>query len=157
VLVRVLRSRILTFLLLACFLLAKGSFWIALLPAGTNEKGLPTSHPCACSGAPVCNCGPGGCCDTAEPSKLASLPGLGNLALNKKGANKNSETKSELRTPKVCGHFGLGMGPVGEGAGLVLPTESLILEDLAFVRLELPFVIARLVRLESPDPPPPKA
>ena len=152
-----LRSRILTFLLLACFLLAKGSFWIALLPAGTNEKGLPTSHPCACSGAPVCNCGPGGCCDTAEPSKLASLPGLGNLALNKKGANKNSETKSELRTPKVCGYFGLGMGPVGEGAGLVLPTESLLLEDLAFVRLELPFGIARLVRLESPDPPPPKA
>ena len=152
-----LRSRILTFLLLACFLLAKGSFWIALLPAGTKEKDTPTSHPCACSGAPVCNCGPGGCCDTAEPSKLASLPGLGNLGLNKKGANKNSDTKPELHTPKICGHFGLGMGPVGEGAGLVIPTESVIIKDLAFVRLELPFGIAPLVRLESPDPPPPKA
>ena len=152
-----LRSRILTFLLLACFLLAKGSFWIALLPAGTNEKGLPTSHPCACSGAPVCNCGPGGCCDTAEPSKLASLPGLGNLALNKKGANKNSKTKSELRTPKVCGHFGLGMGPVGEGPGFVTPTESFLPGDQTSVRIELPFVIAPLFRFESPESPPPRA
>jgi len=150
--VNLLRSRILTFLLLACFLLAKGSFWIAVLPAETKEKDAPTSQPCACSGAPVCNCGPGGCCDTAEPSKLSSL-----LGINKKSADKNSDTKSELHTPKVCGHFGLGMGPVGEGACLVIPTESVIIEDLAFVRLELPFVIAPLFRFESPDSPPPRA
>ncbi len=152
-----LRSRILTFLLLACFLLDKGSFWIALLPAGTKEKDAPTSHPCACSGAPVCNCGPGGCCDTAKPSKLASLLGLNNLGANKTGSDKKSDTKPELHTPNVCGHFGLGMGPVGEGAGLVTAMETVYIEELLSERLPSLFVVALISRFETPDSPPPRS
>ncbi len=142
-----LRSRFLTFLLLACFLLAKGSFWIALLPAGPGQKDAQSSHPCACSGAAVCNCGPGGCCDSSKPSNLTSVA----------ESNQKTDNQTKLQTPKVCGHLGLGMGPVGEGPGFVTPTESLLTGDQTSVRIEMPIVIAPLDRFEAPDPPPPRA
>lgn len=159
--VNLLRSRSLIFLLLACFLLAKTSFWIALSPAGTpagpHQTNPPTSHPCACSGAPACNCGPGGCCDTAQPSKSASLLRLDKPGSNKNGPTKNSENPPELHTPKVCGHIGSGMGPVGEGACLVTAMESVSIEELPSERFPFLFVFALISRFEAPDSPPPRA
>lgn len=89
-------KRILAGVLLVAFLAIKGAFWLALIPHNSSDKPTPV-HACACTGEPVCRCGPGGCCG-GEPA-ATDPPDFGD---------------AQIHPPKLCGSLSQGAGPLAE-------------------------------------------
>jgi hypothetical protein len=110
------------------------------LPAGTKEKDTPTSHPCACSGAPVCNCGPGGCCDNGGRSE-----------------RDPTDSKFQIHSLNLCGKLSQGNCPLGEAPAL--PTSSEICQLANLDSKPICFLVLDLQKQLKGQPvdPPPKA
>lgn len=134
-----LRGKILTILFLVTFVVAKGSFWISLGFAQSAPPNRPTAHPCACSGAPVCHCGPGGCC---KPEKVAGT---------------SPDGKPSIHSPKLCGHFGQGLGQTGEPVMAPLVLDVCLFDCDLVTYLKVPVLSLAPLAFSSLDPPPPKA
>lgn len=134
------------FLLLAAFIVAKALFWISLTSLGpslfatSTEEANQFSHPCACSGAPVCSCEAASCCES-ERLEFASP----------------NDSKTQIHSPFHCGQLSQGVGPMGK-----MPTESPAPEVCRlFPTLSQSFhpVVVNLPTglIDPPTPPPPNA
>jgi len=136
-------------LVLASFVVAKALFWIALLPIGNStstsgnwSSSIPAeiSHPCACTGAAICNCGPGGCCEGEASPEIAQ-----------------TESGPQIHSPTFCGRLSQGAGFFGEMPCL---TQSPgICHFVAIPSNPCFVVVVDLLsgRTDCPASPPPKA
>lgn len=140
---KISKQSLLAALLLICFVAARGLFWVSLIPAAPASVApvaqMPKAKPCACTGAPVCQCGPGGCCAAEE------------LQLSEK------EARTSLATPGLCGKLSQGLGLLGDGAlALLEPGWSLVWRvDCQWFTFAFFDPFDSL--LTPPDSPPPKA
>jgi len=135
-------------LVLAAFVVAKASFWLAMLPGGFSQSIIDpafpanpaeVSNPCACTGAAVCKCGPGGCCETESPTQMVK-----------------NENESQIHSPSLCGRLSQGAGPVGEMPAVTAPLEFCQLLPLVSRPVCLVIVDLLVGRTDRPAAPPPK-
>lgn len=129
-------KKILAALLLMAFLAVKGGFWLAMnSPQKLEDK--PTTHACACTGEPVCRCGPEGCCASES-----------NVSFGTDGP--------QVHSPKVCGSFSKGIGPLADVLGLPTPEWSWIPESLSGENLSSFDRVTLLSNFDPPEPPVPR-
>ncbi len=139
--VRLSCLQVLASLLLACFVTAKAVFWLGLLSVGAEGNNPFASHPCACSGTPVCACVSENCCELA-PTGVASQNGW----------------QSQIQARDLCGGLSAGGGvPFGEIAAIASFSDACRL--LPWDSRPVPLVVVKLPdgRTDCPPSPPPKA
>jgi len=133
--------------LLVAFVAIKVAFWLALAPSPVSPtapqsgtRNSPPVHACACTGAAVCRCGPGGCCNGAKVPPSSS-----------------SFSEAVVQIPKLCGSFSQGAGPVTDVPCLLCDTWNWrpLKESHVCLVVTLPLTLPRVSF--DPDPPVPKA
>lgn len=129
-------KKILATLILMAFLAVKGGFWLAM-DSPPKKESKPTVQACACTGEPICRCGPGGCCALENKETL------------------NTEGP-QVQAPKVCGSFSKGMGPVSDVFGLPGGDWNWLPEPESPEAISCLHWLILLSVFDSPDPPVPR-
>lgn len=129
-------KKLLAGILLVALIATKSGFWFALISFTQHHEKLHLT-PCACTGQPVCPCGPGGCCAN-DPSPTFH------------------KEKLAVHSPKVCGSFSKGEGPFLDPPEIVTLICPWVAEGDSGADLRIIVLTTFSTHFDPPEPPIPK-